>query len=168
MEPFRAFGRLRGMWRSFLLGIVLAGVLAGCSLGGGTGARPVGATTGDSTSVPPHPTASSGVPAGLDPATRRRLLAEWRVAVKTGGSAGPGSLVFLSPSQLVPILNRVNASIPATTSLNATMSLDHRVVFVLSDSTARRLDIATAARNGRYVHLIAVGSRPPRFKFAAL
>jgi hypothetical protein len=26
------------MWRSFLLGIVLAGVLAGCSLGGGSGA----------------------------------------------------------------------------------------------------------------------------------
>ena len=31
MEPFRAFGRLRGMWRSVLLAVVLAGVLSGCS-----------------------------------------------------------------------------------------------------------------------------------------
>jgi hypothetical protein len=34
VEPFRGVGRPRGMWRSILLGMVLAGVLAGCSLGG--------------------------------------------------------------------------------------------------------------------------------------
>jgi hypothetical protein len=35
VEPFRAFERPRGMWRSVLLGVVLAGLLAGCSLGNG-------------------------------------------------------------------------------------------------------------------------------------
>ena len=36
VEPSRAFERLRDMWRSVLLGVVLAGVLAGCSFGGGS------------------------------------------------------------------------------------------------------------------------------------
>jgi hypothetical protein len=40
VEPFRAFERLKSMWRSVLLGVVLTGVLAGCSLGGGS--RPAG------------------------------------------------------------------------------------------------------------------------------
>ncbi len=45
MEPFRCFERLRGMWRSVLLGIVLAGVLAsGC--GGSQGSGPVDCTGG--------------------------------------------------------------------------------------------------------------------------
>jgi hypothetical protein len=57
VEPFRCFERLTGMWRSVLLGIVLAGVLAGCSLDGGSGAGVAGPTTGDSISVPPPPLA---------------------------------------------------------------------------------------------------------------
>jgi hypothetical protein len=51
VEPFRGVERPTGMWRSILLGVVLAGLLAGCSLGGGSGAG--GPTTGDSVSVPP-------------------------------------------------------------------------------------------------------------------
>jgi len=31
VEPFRGFERLRGMWRTVLLGVVLTGVLAGCA-----------------------------------------------------------------------------------------------------------------------------------------
>ena len=38
VEPFRGFGRLRDMWRSVLLGVVVAGLLAGCSLGSDRGA----------------------------------------------------------------------------------------------------------------------------------
>jgi hypothetical protein len=34
VEPFRRFGRLRGIWRSVLLGAVLAGLVAGCGGGG--------------------------------------------------------------------------------------------------------------------------------------
>ena len=37
VEPFRGVQRPRDMWRSVLLGVVLAGVLAGCSLGGASG-----------------------------------------------------------------------------------------------------------------------------------
>lgn len=38
MEPFRGAQRPRAMWRSVLLGVVVAGSLAGCNLGGGSGA----------------------------------------------------------------------------------------------------------------------------------
>jgi hypothetical protein len=37
VEPFRGVKRPRDMWRGFLLGIVLAGVLAGCSRDGANG-----------------------------------------------------------------------------------------------------------------------------------
>ncbi len=46
VEPFRAFERLRGMWRSVLLGVVTTGLLAGCSLGGGSDNLP-GPSSGD-------------------------------------------------------------------------------------------------------------------------
>lgn len=66
------------------------------------------------------------------------------------------------------ILRRAHQSIPVTTNLNATMSLDTRFVFVLSDSTSGRLDIATAAPDGHYVHLIAVGTHNLQFKVGGL
>jgi hypothetical protein len=36
VEPFRGFERLRRVWRSAAIGVVLAALLAGCSWGGGT------------------------------------------------------------------------------------------------------------------------------------
>ncbi len=65
-------------------------------------------------------------------------------------------------------MNRNNPSIPATANLNATNSLNHLFVFVLPDSTDNRLDIATVAADGHYVHLIAVGEHAPRFEFGAV
>lgn len=44
VEPFRGVERPTEMWRSVLLGVVLAGMLAGCSLGGGSGAGATSAT----------------------------------------------------------------------------------------------------------------------------
>jgi hypothetical protein len=130
---------------------------AGRTLGANGVLRPPAAT--------PPSQAKVDTPAKMDAATRR-LLAEWRVAVKTGGSSGPGSLVFLSPGQLVPILNRINPAIPATTNLNATLSLED-FVFVLPDSTANRLDLATTD-HGTYIHVIAQGDHSPTFVIAPL
>jgi hypothetical protein len=56
VEPFRGVSRPRDMWRSVALLVVVAGVLAGCSLGGGSGAG--SASSGTATyarpSVPVH------------------------------------------------------------------------------------------------------------------
>ncbi len=110
----------------------------------------------------------------LDSATRGRLLAEYR-ASRIRISCPPGSLCpqrplgrFWTGGALIEILNRAHPAIPATSDLNATLSLDDRIVFVLPDSTANRLDLATAAADGRYVHLIAVGRGRPRFRFGAI
>jgi hypothetical protein len=92
------------------------------------------------------------------------------VALKTAGvgQAPFGDhVVFLRPSRLVHRMRRTNPSILVTTDMDATLSLA-RFVFVLPDSTSHRLDIAMAAASGRYVHLIAVGSGRPRFRFGAL
>ncbi len=93
------------------------------------------------------------------------LLAEYEVAVKTGGSNGPNSLVFLPRGELARLMNRIHPEIPATDSLNATLSLDTRVVFVLPETTTDRLVLATADRQGRYVRLVAVGVGKPRITF---
>jgi hypothetical protein len=45
-NPSEACSVLRDMWRSVLLGVVLAGLLAGCSLGGGSEAGSGAPTTG--------------------------------------------------------------------------------------------------------------------------
>jgi hypothetical protein len=98
-------------------------------------------------------------------------MAEWHAARYscTGEPAGcpyqPGA--FASGSVLLPAMRRINPSIPATNTINATLSLAP-FIFVLDDSTPRRLDIATADANGRYVHLVAIGTAQPRLKVAAL
>jgi hypothetical protein len=46
VEPFQGVQRLSGMWRSVLLGVALAGLLAGCSLNGGSDNLP-GPSSGD-------------------------------------------------------------------------------------------------------------------------
>jgi hypothetical protein len=104
-------------------------------------------------------------PKSVDEATKARLLAEYEVAVKTGGSSGPHSLVFLSRGELARLMNRIHPEIPATDSLNATLSLDTRVVFVLPETTTDRLVLATADSQGRYVRLVAVGAGKPRISF---
>ncbi|HEY3765164.1 MAG TPA: hypothetical protein VGL44_08390 [Gaiellales bacterium] len=112
--------------------------------------------------------------AGLDSATQGRLLAEYRAA-RVRVSCPPGSRCpataagrFWTGRGLLRVLHRNHPSIAATDDMDATLSLDIRIVFVLPDSTAHRLDLATVAADGRYVHLIAVGARPPRFRFGAL
>jgi hypothetical protein len=135
---------------------------------------------GNSSANGPPSTASrtgSGASRGaavLDPGTRARLLAEYR-AGRVRNRCPKGSLcpapypgVFWKGPLLVEEMNRANPSILATRNLNGTMSLESRLVFVLPDSNSRRLDIATAAADGRYVHLIAVGRHPPEFRFGAL
>jgi hypothetical protein len=113
----------------------------------------------------------ANLPGGVDRGTVKRLMAEWHAARYscTGEPAGcpyqPG--VFASGSVLLPAMRRIDPSIPATNNLNATLSLTP-FIFVLDDSTPRRLDIATADANGRYVHLVAVGTAQPRLRVAAL
>jgi hypothetical protein len=108
---------------------------------------------------------------GVDGQTVQRLMAEWHAARYscTGEPAGcpyePGA--FASGPVLLSAMKRINPSIPATNNLNATMSLAP-FVFVLDDSTPRRLDIATADAKGRYVHLIAIGTAQPRLRVGGL
>jgi PASTA domain len=116
---------------------------------------------------------TTGAGAVLDATTSARLLTEYRGSLIPPCPAG--SLcpvrprgVFLTGRVLIHVLHRTHPSIPATTDMNETLSLDGRVVFVLADSSASRLDLATAAADGSYVHLIAVGTRPPRFRLGGL
>jgi hypothetical protein len=114
---------------------------------------------------------TANLPSGVDIGTEKTLLAEWRAArfSCTGEQAGcpyqPGP--FATGKVLLSSMRRINHSIPATDSLNATLAIT-RFVFVLSDSDSNRLDIAMADANGRYVHLIAVGTAQPRLRIAAL
>lgn len=107
----------------------------------------------------------------LDRATKERLLAEYRASRASCPKDSYCILIvgrFWTGGALLVRLHRAHPTIPATRNLNATLSLDKRFVFVLPDSTAHRLDLATAAADGSYVHLIAVGTGAPRFRFAAL
>jgi hypothetical protein len=115
------------------------------------------------------PVLSGGHRPVLDAATRHRLLVEWHVAVRTAQVLyGPtGGIGFLPPRQLASAMRRAHPSIPATASFGTNDTLVPRVVFVLSP-TALRLDIATVAADGRYVHLTAVGRHRRHFEFAPL
>lgn len=155
------------MRHAALVVLVLAAspIASGCL--GGSPAK-VGTTPGSVRAIAP---AAGAV---LDAATRGRLLAEYRASrIRISCPSGsrcpqppPGR--FWTGSGLLRVLHRDHPSIAATDDLNATLSLDIRIVFVLPDSTANRLDLATAAADGRYVHLIAVGHGRPRFRFGAL
>ncbi len=104
-------------------------------------------------------------------ATKDRLLAEYRASRYSCPKHAFCIFYvgqFWTGGVLLVRLHRVHPTIPVTRNLDATLSLDSRFVFVLPDSTPYRLDLATAAADGSYVHLIAVGTRPPRFRFAAL
>ena len=98
-------------------------------------------------------------------------MAEWRAArfscagLRSRCPEQPGA--FQTGKELLAAMRRINHSLPATDNLNATLSLAP-FVFVLSDSTSQRLDIATTDAKGRYVHLIAVGAAQPELKLAAL
>jgi hypothetical protein len=64
-------------------------------------------------------------------------------------------------------MNRFNSTV--LLRIGSAPARDNRwLVFILPDSTANRLDIATAAADGSFVHLVAVGVHAPRFEFAAL
>jgi hypothetical protein len=114
---------------------------------------------------------AANLPPGVDPGTEKTLMAEWRAArfSCTGQQGGcpyqPGA--FATGKVLVSAMRRINHSTPVSDNANATLSLA-RVVFVLSDSTADRLDIAMADTKGRYVHLIALGAAQPHLKVGAL
>jgi hypothetical protein len=92
VEPFRAVYRLRGMWRSILLGLGLSGVLAGCSLGGGSGAASSGSTPSGSTPT----TVGLSLVAQESPAlgatrrwtTTRRISLTCSVAAASGSQSG--------------------------------------------------------------------------------
>lgn len=144
---------------------ILAMLSSGCF---GTSASPSSAPSRRHATAWVRP---ANVPRGVDGQTVNRLMAEWHAARYscTGEPAGcpyqPGA--FASGSVLLSAMKRINPSILETTNLNATMSLAP-FVFVLGDSTSRRLDIATADAKGRYVHLIAIGTAQPRLRVGGL
>jgi hypothetical protein len=84
---------------------------------------------------------------------------------------GPsGGIGFLRPRPLAAVMRRANPHIPviAWTADSAPHSMLGYHVFVLSTSSAHRLDLAAVAADGRYVHLIAVDRHAPRFRVAPL
>jgi hypothetical protein len=115
-------------------------------------------------SIGPHPV--------VDRRSRRRLLAEWRVAVRTARVMyGPtGGIAFLPPRRLASALRRANPAIPvvAVTPRAGPKSSLVRDVFVVPTVNVQRLDIATVAADGSYVHLVAVDRPAPRFRFGSL
>lgn len=126
--------------------------------------------------TPPPSSARQGLSIGphpvVDRRTRQRLLAEWRVAVSTAQEMyGPaGGIAFLPPQPLASALRRANPAIPivAVTAGAGPKSSLVRDVFVVPTGNVQRLDIATVAADGSYVHLVAVDRHAPRFKFGSL
>jgi hypothetical protein len=153
--------------RSLALVTAVALVATGC-FGGSSAKAPPSAAS--STRPSSTPGVSSGTVPVLDPATRARLLAEYR-AGRIRYDCPPGTLcpyyppgVFWTGRALLAAMNRVN---PTVQERQGSVLGDSQspVVYVLADSTANRLDIATAAADGHYVHLVAVGKLPPQFEF---
>jgi hypothetical protein len=165
------------MMRGVLLLAGLCGVLAGCSLGGGSGAGSSAQGGGRNWA------STANRPLGVDRGTEKTLLAEWRAArfSCTGGPAGTGECsgtgepsgcpyqpgAFATGEVLLSSMRRINPSIPATNNANATLSVS-RFVFVLSDSNSAQLDIAMADAKGRYVHLVASGAGQPKLRVRPL
>lgn len=161
------------MNKIFATGALLVGLLATGCLGSSTASGPSSHPAREQASSPP---ASQGLSTGthpvVDSGTRHRLLAEWRVAVKTAQMMhGPtGGIGFLPPQQLASAMRRANPTIPVvplTTGSGPKSSLV-RYVFVVPTSSVRRLDIATVAADGYYVHLVAVDRHAPRLRFGPL
>lgn len=115
-------------------------------------------------------TQTANLPSGVDQATEKTLVSEWAAArFACGQASGCPSRegAFSTGKALLSAMRRMNPSVPVADNLNATMSLANPV-FVLRDSTSNRLHIAVADADGRYVHLVAVGTGQPRLRVAAL
>lgn len=110
----------------------------------------------------------SGIPTGVDAHTVSRLVAEWRAArFSCTGLAGgcpyqPGT--FASGLVLLSEMRRINPAIPVSDAAGTTKSLNpDSTVFVLGDSSPRRLDLETRDTKGAYIRLVAIGTHHPRF-----
>jgi hypothetical protein len=152
--------------------LVVALLVTGC-LGSSTAGRP---SSHPASEQAPSSSATQGLSTGTHPVvdsrTRHRLLAEWRVAVKTAQVMyGPrGGIGFLPPRQLASAMRRANPTIPvlALTTGSGPKSSLVRYIFVVPTSNVHRLDIAAVAANGYYVHLVAVDRHAPLLRARSL
>jgi hypothetical protein len=148
-------------------GLSLCGAAVAAALAAGClGSSPTPGSVGDGRVW----SRTANLPPGVDIATEKALIAEWGAARFGCGKASgcpsrPGA--FWTGKHLLAAMRRMNPDIPATDDLDATLALT-RVVFVLPDSNANRLDIARADKEGRYVHLVATGTDQPRLRVGGL